>query len=88
MADRCDAEADQIIDRQLWQNAGVDVVGGEGRRILFQAEPAQPVGDIDGHCASLSGYPWAQTLYPKPNILNRSGFAFEVRKLCRNHRDV
>jgi hypothetical protein len=31
----------------------------------------------DGHCcASLSGYPWAQTLYPKPNILNRTGFRF------------
>ena len=50
MPDRRDAEPGQIIGRQFGQDLGVDVAGREGRRILPETEPAQPVGDINGHC--------------------------------------
>src|SRR5208282_6363598 len=53
MPDRCDAETDQIIGHQLRQHSGVDVVGGEGRRILLEPEPAQPFGYI--HCSCPEG---------------------------------
>ena len=50
VADRSDAEAKQIIRRQFGQHFCVDVVGGEGRCVLLETEPAQPVSDIDRHC--------------------------------------
>jgi len=50
MPDRCDAEPSQIIGGQLGQHLAIDVVGREGRRVLPETEPAQPIGDIDGHC--------------------------------------
>ncbi len=50
MTDRRDAEADQIVGGQLRQNLGVDIVGGEGQRILLETERVQPVSHIDGHC--------------------------------------
>jgi hypothetical protein len=46
VADRCNPEADEIIGRQLRQNLAVDVVGGEFRDVLFEPEPAQPIGDV------------------------------------------
>src|SRR5215469_4421066 len=50
MTDRGDAEANQIIGGQLRQNFAVDVVVTEGGGILFESQPAQPIGDLGGHC--------------------------------------
>jgi len=52
MADRGDAEADQIIGGQLGQDLAVDVVGGEGRRVVPETEPAQPATSTDTFCPS------------------------------------
>jgi len=46
VADRCNPETDEVIGRQLGQNLGIDVVGGEFSGVLFEPEPAQPVGDV------------------------------------------
>ena len=50
MADRGDAEADQIIGGQLGQYLAIDVIVVKGLGVLRETEPAQPIGDIDGHC--------------------------------------
>jgi hypothetical protein len=61
MADRGHADADQVVARQLRQHFTVDVVVAKGWRILREAQPAQPLGDIHGHnpaarCAERNPY--------------------------------
>ena len=46
VADRGDAEAAQVVGRQLGQDLGVDVVVAERLLVLAQAQPAQPSPDV------------------------------------------
>jgi hypothetical protein len=47
MADCDDADLSEIVAGQLREYLPVDHVFGEGRRILFEAEPAEPFRDLD-----------------------------------------
>lgn len=49
MADRGDAEAGQVVGRQLGQDVAVDVVVAKGGRVLFEPEAPQPIGDVYRH---------------------------------------
>jgi hypothetical protein len=46
VSDRRDAEADQIVSRQLGQNFCVDVVVAKSQRVTFGVQPAQPCRHI------------------------------------------
>ncbi len=54
VADRGDAETDQVLGRQRGQDVGVDVVVAECGLILPKAEPAQPLRDIGSHARAPS----------------------------------
>jgi hypothetical protein len=55
MADQGDAEADQVVGRQVRQDVPVDFVVAERRLVLRKTELLQPARDIDRHYGSLSG---------------------------------
>ena len=52
MADQRDAEADQVVGRQVRQDVSVDFVVAERRLVLSKTELLQPTRDIDRHYAS------------------------------------
>src|SRR5277367_2765563 len=49
MANRRNAQPNQIVSSKLWQYLGIDVVLEERRHKLFEAQAAQPTGDLDRH---------------------------------------
>ena len=49
MANRRNAQPNQIVSSEFWQYLGIDVVLEERRRILFEPHAAQPTGDFDRH---------------------------------------
>jgi hypothetical protein len=49
VADRGDTKIGEIVGSQCRQHLIVDVVIVEGGRILFEAEAAQPVGNVHRH---------------------------------------
>jgi hypothetical protein len=50
VADGSDAQLAQIIGGQPRQDRSVDVIVVKSRGVLFESQPAQPIGDLDRHC--------------------------------------
>jgi hypothetical protein len=48
IADRSDADLLQVVCRQLGQHVPIDRVFVKGRRVLFEAQPPQPIGNVHG----------------------------------------
>jgi hypothetical protein len=46
MADRRNAQANQIIRREFRQYLSIDIVREELSRILFESQATQPIGDV------------------------------------------
>ena len=49
MADRSDPDIPDVLGGQAPQDLGVNRVVAKRRHILFEAQPAQPIGDIKRH---------------------------------------
>ena len=49
MANRRNAQPNQIVSGEFRQNFGIDVVLEERSRKLFESQAAQPTGDLDRH---------------------------------------
>ena len=49
MANRRNAQPNQIISGEFRQNFGIDIVREERSRILFESQAAQPMGDVGRH---------------------------------------
>ena len=49
MADRGDADGDQVLSRQVRQDVSVDIVVAERRLVLLKTELLKPTRDIDRH---------------------------------------
>ena len=49
MANRRNAQPNQIISGEFRQYFGIDIVREERSRILFESQAAQPIGDLDRH---------------------------------------
>ena len=52
MTDRGDAEADQVLGRQVRQDVSVNEIVAERRLVLLKTELLQPTRDIDRHYGS------------------------------------
>jgi hypothetical protein len=50
VADRGDAQLAEILGGQPPQDRIVDVIVAESCGVLFEPQPAQPIGDLDRHC--------------------------------------
>jgi hypothetical protein len=48
IAERSDADFLQVVRRQPGQHVPIDRVFAEGRRVLLEAQPPQPVGNVHG----------------------------------------
>ena len=62
VADRGDAEADQVVGRQIGQDLGVDIVVTERLLVLAQAQPVQPSPDVHPRPPARACLPWVQSI--------------------------
>ena len=49
MANRRNAQPNQIVSGEFRQYFGIDIVREERSRILFESQAAQPIGDVGRH---------------------------------------